>query len=848
MKIVILLFLMGLVGVNAEITFHILWEASGNVTDIYVRDLTQDGYKEILLGTGESYETMVTTEKGSTTAIVCEGSVFQYEANGNLVWEKLLCKNSASKDPCYNNGCISALHADNICTTTSPLIFVGCCYCGTSSVIRVYNTEGVLIQELYDNYDASGNPVYIQGCVRKIITSDIDADNCKEIIVATNLDLFIYDPNDIDCQTCTIPDIPNIRLPLPPNPDRPGGMIYDVIVVNFDDDPDPTKEIVVASEEVLVYENNLTLKWRYQIDPAHPVTSIYAYDLDSDTAAHTIDQDPDLEPELVVGESWYIYVLDNIEYGDTDPTNDDPDLKWEFSTSPYDVNTVHAGKFIQPRTVMGGSASLVYVIDYNGELLKTFNAPNEVRNLDLADFDMDGQNELVVFSNNYVSVFSTTKKIWTSQYIQGNYIDGVVADLNLDGYPEIVVGYASGIYVMGVGELESKTSSEADALFSSGKDLMDEGEFVRAVIYFEQARTKYQESGETFMTIQCQKKITECEKFMDIDRIVATAMEELRNFGYDEASYLFEEAANLYARINDRSKMSQMRVLQEASQKLWEAHDTLGEAHYMMLDEKWSEAKVEATWARHSFEDVSNVFLTMSLDSMYETLKLEILDRIRECDDVAQLCDQLIEASDYREKADEYARKGDQYFFNQQYTDARQLYEQAETAYAEAADLFDDIQVALGREANQFRREIDDIDHKIETLETSEIYETYEDIQTAQAVAGLKERKSEYQDLIKAYGDYAESVGRLARESRSKGSSVSIQIDQSYTLGDKFFEYIREVLQPPTSIAVGLACLIVALIGLAAGKGRYIALVFLILVLIFLGVSALHVTGGTLPW
>jgi tetratricopeptide (TPR) repeat protein len=836
-KIVILLCVLGLSAVNAEIAFHTFWEAPGHVTDIYVGDLTEDGYKEILLGTGESYETMVTTPAGSTTAIVCEGSVFWYEANGNLVWEKLLCKNSAASDPCHSNGCISALHADNICTTTSPLIFVGCCYCGTSSIIRVYNTQGVLLQELYDD-DGAGNPVNIPGCVRKIITSDIDADNCKEIVVVTNLELLIY---DTDCVTCTIPQLPAHVV-------TPGGMIYDVIVVNFDDDPDPTKEIVVAASQVVVYEHDATVKWMYEIDASRSVTSIYAYDLDSDTAAHAIDQDPDLEPELVVGESWYIYVLDNIEHGDTDPTNDTPDLKWEYSTSPYEVNTVHAGKFIQPRAAMGGSASLVYVIDYNGELLRTFNAPNEVRNLEIADFDKDGQNELVVFSNNYVSVFSTTGKIWTSQNISGNYIDGVVADLNLDGYPEIVVGYASGLYVIGVGELESKTSLEADALYSTGRDLMDEGEFVRAVIYFEQARTKYQDSGDTFMTTQCQKKITECEKFMDIDRIVATAMEELRNFGYEEASYLFEEAADLYARINDRTKMSQMRVLQEASQKLWEANDTLIEAHNLMLDEKWSEARVEATWARHSFEDVSNVFLTMSLDSMYETLKLEILDRIRECDEVAQLCDQFINASDYREKADEYARKGDQFFFNQQYKEARQLYEQAETAYVTAANLFDEIQIALGREANQFRREIDDIDQKIEMLETSEIYETYEDIQTTQAVAGLKERESEYQDLIKAYGDYAESVGRLARESRSKGSSVSIQANQSYTMGDKFFEYIREVLQPPTSIAVGLACLIVVLIGLAAGKGRYIALVFLILVLIFLGVSALHVTGGTLPW
>lgn len=836
-KIAVVLLLLGLSMVRAEIQFHVAWQVSGDVIDVHVTDLNGDGYKEVLLGTGHSYEKVLGTPTGSVTAVICEGTLSQYGYNGALLWEKKVCKNSAASDPCYSDGCISAVYADNICTTTSKLLFTGCCYCGTSSIIRVHNANGVLLQELYDD-DGAGNPVNIPGCVRKILVEDIDADNCKEIIAVTNLELFIY---DTDCTTCTIPTLPTYRTRDLILADRPSGMIYDVIVMNFDDDPNPTKEIVVAADEVTVYEHDLTVKWKYEIDTARPVKAVHAFDIDSDTAAHEIDQDPDLEPELIVGESWYIYVLDNLEYGDTDPTNDDPDLKWEYSTSPYDVNTVAAGAFLGPRNVMGGSASLVYILDYNGGLLQTFSAPNEVRKVIPADFDKDRQNELTVFCNNYVSVFSSTGIVWSSGDFQGSFIDGTVTDMNLDGTPEIVTGYELGLYAVSVGELESKTSSEADNLYDSAKTLMEERDFVRAVVLFEQARGKYEKAGNTFMTIQCQKRISECEKFMDTDRLVAAALEELRNYGYENAGYLFGEAADLYAKMGDKSKMSQMRVLKEASEKLWQAYTMLEEAHYLLLSSEYTRAGVEATWANHSFEDVSTLFLTMSLDSLYGTLKLDISARIRECDEVIQLSAQLAEADTVKEKADQHAQDADRFFKTQQYAEARYAYEQAQTLYTTAAQALDEIQIALGKRADSFRRDIADVEGKINTLETSELYKTYEDIETSHIVSRLEEKKAVYNDLIDEYEDFAESVGRNARDCRSKAEKTFNQASQSYSFEDEFFAYTRTLLQPPTSIAVGLACLIVALVGLAAGKGRYIALVFLVLILIFLGVSALQV-------
>ena len=404
-----------------------------------------------------------------------------------------------------------------------------------------------------------------------------------------------------------------------------------------------------------------------------------------------------------------------------------------------------------------------------------------------------------------------------------------------------MAGYTLGLYTVSVGELEAKKGSEADTLYESAKELMDKEDFVRAVVLFEQARTKYEETQNTFMDIQCQKRIIECEKFMDTDRLVAAALEELRNYGYENAGYLFSEAANLFAKMGDKSKMSQMRVLQEASETLWEAHTTLEEAHYLLLDTHYAQAGVEATWAANSFEDVSSLFLTMSLDSLYETLKLELSTRIRECEEVIKISDQLVEADTLRETADQHAHDADQYFKTQQYAKARYAYEQAQTLYTGTAKTFDEIQLALGKRADSFRRDIDDIERKINTLETSELYQTYEDIETAHIVSQLEEKKSVYNDLIDEYEDIAESIGRTARDCRSKAEKTYNQASQSYSFEDEFFEYARTLLQPPASIAIGLACLIVALLGLAAGKGRYIALVFLVLILIFLGVSAFQV-------
>jgi ElaB/YqjD/DUF883 family membrane-anchored ribosome-binding protein len=328
---------------------------------------------------------------------------------------------------------------------------------------------------------------------------------------------------------------------------------------------------------------------------------------------------------------------------------------------------------------------------------------------------------------------------------------------------------------------------------------------------------------------------------MDSDRTVATAMEQLRNYGYEEAGYLFGEAGDLYAKMGDKTKMSQMRVLKETSEKLTQAHNTLREAHSLLLDKKYSEARVEATWARNTFEDVSNLFLTMSLDSLYDTLRLEMSARIRECDEVVSLCEQLSQVDTQVSEAEQHQKEGERYFRSQQYSEARQAYEQSEAIYTSAAAALDDIQISLGKRADNFRRDIQDIEGKIKTLETSELYKSYEDISTGEIIADLEEKKSSLEDLIDEYGDFAESVGRKAREYRSRASAVSAQADQCYSFEDQFMESARQVLQPPASLAVGLGCLIVALIGLAVGKGRYVALVFLVLVLIFLGISALRV-------
>jgi hypothetical protein len=314
----------------------------------------------------------------------------------------------------------------------------------------------------------------------------------------------------------------------------------------------------------------------------------------------------------------------------------------------------------------------------------------------------------------------------------------------------------------------------------------------------------------------------------------------MRTYNYEEASYLFEEAADLYAKMGDKSKMSQMRVLKETSEKLWQAHETLTGAHYLLLDERYAEASVEATWARYSFEDVSSIFLTIPLDSVYETLKLDISARIRECDEIKELCSQFTEAETHKKEAEQYNSDADIYFKNQQYSQAKYSYEQARDLYTETAQFMDEIQIALGKRADSFRRDISTLEAKIATLKESDIYQAYEDAQTSQNILALQEKISAYEDLIDEYGDLAESVGRKARDCRTKAVTVTNQASQSYSFSDTIYDYGREVLQPPTSFAIGLAFLIVALVGIAAGKGRYVALVFVVLILIVLGVVVIR--------
>ena len=394
---------------------------------------------------------------------------------------------------------------------------------------------------------------------------------------------------------------------------------------------------------------------------------------------------------------------------------------------------------------------------------------------------------------------------------------------------------------MGVEELTSATDSEADLLYETGKTLFDKGDLVNAVIYFEQARIKYEEAGNTFMVIQSQKKITECEKFMDTDRVVTAAMEELRNYGYERASYLFGEAADLYSRVGEKSKMSQMRVLKEASEKLWQAHETLIDAHALLLDKKYTEASVEAGWARYAFEDVSTLFLTMSLDSLYETLKLEISSKMRECDEISDICTRFTTIESQIAAAENHYRDGNRFYSNEIYAQAKSSFDQSSELYLSAATDCDELQISLGKRADGFRRVISDIDNKIKILEQSDIYESYQDLETSQIIGTLQERKGVYEGLIDEYEDLAESVGRTARDCRNQASMGSTLSQQSYSFGEQVIEYGQSILRPPTGIAVGLGLLIVALIGVAVGKGKYVALVLVILIMIFVGITVFQV-------
>jgi len=233
-----------------------------------------------------------------------------------------------------------------------------------------------------------------------------------------------------------------------------------------DVDQDSEPEIVVGSEDGIVYLLSAVGQkvWEYKV--GDKVTAVLAADLDDDG-----------QIEIVAGsEDGRVYILsdsgelhDTIDVGarikgvnafqDGEQTfitvgtegnqllvlDADGNRQWTFDAPNWVFCVAASILYGLPGLVAGGRDSQVYALDNQGQALWTYQADGWIFSICVADLDGDGTSEVVVGSrDNSVHVLKENGELLYKIKLEDWVMNVAVADVDGDGHPEIVAGSADG--------------------------------------------------------------------------------------------------------------------------------------------------------------------------------------------------------------------------------------------------------------------------------------------------------------------------------------------------------------------------------------------------------------------
>ena len=257
--------------------------------------------------------------------------------------------------------------------------------------------------------------------IRSIYTADLDMDNNTEIIIGAGSrwsGLQVFDQNgDLKWEHETKGDIS--------------------LITTADMNNDGYDDIIAGSEAgvVYVFNRNGGVLWEYKTN--NTVHSIYVGDLDTDGTN-----------EVVIGSyDNNIYVI-----------NQSGDLKWIYETMGcvYDVDALDLDNDMHKEIITGSGDGNLRVLNSSGDLKWTFAGDDGIYSVHALDLANSNRNMILAGSDSYLYLLDETGGL-VGKYRVGPVKSIYVADIDLDGKEEVVVGYG-GKYVGGIYIFEVNTS------------------------------------------------------------------------------------------------------------------------------------------------------------------------------------------------------------------------------------------------------------------------------------------------------------------------------------------------------------------------------------------------------
>ena len=409
------------------ITLEWRYLARGGNTDIYVADINNDSNMEIISG------------------FYNDGFGYVIDKDGKKIWDIQTVVG------------VEAVYADDI---------------DNDGKIEVMFGAG---RPLYIT-DSNGNQILrfmTQNSIRRISTGDLNNDNLKDIILASQSvrtgEVIVVDNNGNVLWRKTV-----------------GGTHTSDFSMN-DFNLDGKNEIVIASGKyITMYDGNGDTIWNYHVDG-------------ETTDMEISDVDNDGNDDFIVSSTSGIYVLNN-----------KGELIWKFDTNKIEAIKVSDINHDGNVEIVAGGFEKTYLIDNKGKLIWSRNATRQVNDVETGDLDMDGNKEIISGSDT-VDVFDIDGNLqWDYKpYMRVSQIR--VIDLDSDGKNDLLIGALDNtIYLFKSREIYINEQKSYN-LYKNAEELFNKGNYKDALKYIQEAI----KISKVYNTGKCKETPSDCNNLLE---------------------------------------------------------------------------------------------------------------------------------------------------------------------------------------------------------------------------------------------------------------------------------------------------------------------------------------------
>lgn len=485
------------------------YHTTDDIKGVALGDVDGDGRFDVVLGSGDY--------------------IYVLDVSGQEIWKK--------KTINYINTVSSSdIDGDGRSDVVAGLINNG---------IEAFNSDGEKLWEYW-----------MPSSIQKVVLKDIDSDGYGEVIAISNNKSFIDNAwvvlNHDGCVRFQSKDFffPNIEIRGYYSGTTKKWEADDELRVLLAEDINGngyTEFIATTrSNDIIIFDYNMNSLWGYHFD--YPITSLSLGDLEGDGFK-----------EILLGVNKTLIVL----------TKDGFLLEEYKFDGDVEASTAFKDDF-NTSYVIVGKGNKLYAYDWNEEIF-SYSFDEDINLINHDNLDYKNELEIIIGTDDGAYVLNPKgKKLFTYKTHSSVY-EIFTINLNYKGEKEFIIA-STDIDAITYQELKDieipvstpnqeqieATLKKANAIFESGMNLYDAGEYQLAINQFKEARQIYESISYTTGVNTCVKLISNATIYTQAKSFENQGLSLRNEEDYENAKFNYEAARDLYSALNDSRKIQEM--------------------------------------------------------------------------------------------------------------------------------------------------------------------------------------------------------------------------------------------------------------------------------------------------